>query len=397
MKCRKLLPLRLGVNVDHVATLRNARGGARPDPVRAALTAIEAGADGITAHLREDRRHIRDTDMARLKAEISKPLNFEMAATEDMLRISLATKPHAVCLVPERREELTTEGGLDVVGQHNALAPFIARLNDAGIRVSLFIAADPAQIEMAARLRAPVIEIHTGGWCDAVVDGHAAKAEAEWQRIVEGAQLARAAGLEVHAGHGLDYETAETIAALPEIAELNIGYFMMGEALFVGLGETVRSMRAAMDRGRQRSAWLPHMIIGIGSDLIDITRVAKVIERHGDRFLDRIFTDAERARAARRAKSEKMVVATYAKRFAAKEACSKALGTGIRQGVWWRDMGVVNLPGGRPTMKLTGGALARLEKLTPEGFEARIDLSITDDWPLAQAFVIISAVVPGKS
>ena len=388
-------PLRLGVNVDHVATLRNARGGERPDPVRAALAAIAAGADGITAHLREDRRHIRDSDMARLKAEISKPLNFEMAATEDMLRISLATKPHAVCLVPERREELTTEGGLDVVGQHNALAPFIARLNDAGIRVSLFISADPAQIEMAAKLRAPVIEIHTGGWCDAVVDGHAAKAEAEWQRIVTGAALARAAGLEVHAGHGLDYDTAETISALPEIAELNIGYFMMGEALFVGLGETVRQMRAAMDRGRAKIV-KPRMIIGIGSDLIDITRVAKVIERHGDRFLDRIFTDAERAKAARRAKSEKMVVATYAKRFAAKEACSKALGTGIRQGVWWKDMGVVNLPGGRPTMKLTGGALARLQALTPEGFEARIDLSITDDWPLAQAFVIISAVVPGK-
>ena len=186
-------PLRLGINVDHVATLRNARGGERPDPVRAALLAIEAGADGITAHLREDRRHIRDSDMTRLKAEISKPLNFEMAATEDMLRISLATRPHAVCLVPERREELTTEGGLDVVGQHNALAPFIARLNDAGIRVSLFISADPQQIEMAAKLRAPVIEIHTGGWCDAVVDGHVAKADAEWQRIVEGAALARAA------------------------------------------------------------------------------------------------------------------------------------------------------------------------------------------------------------
>jgi pyridoxine 5-phosphate synthase len=247
-----VLPLRLGVNVDHVATLRNARGGRNPDPVRAALLAIEAGADGITAHLREDRRHIRDEDMARLKAEISKPLNFEMAATDDMMRISLATKPHAVCLVPERRQEVTTEGGLDVVGQHNALAPYIARLNDAGIRVSLFIAADPAQIEMAARLRAPVIEIHTGGWCDAVVDGHAAKAEAEWQRIVEGAKLARAAGLEVHAGHGLDYQTSETIAALPELAELNIGYFMMGEALFVGLGETVRDMRAAMDRSRQR-------------------------------------------------------------------------------------------------------------------------------------------------
>ena len=246
-------PLRLGVNVDHVATLRNARGGRYPDPVRAALLAIEAGADGITAHLREDRRHIRDEDMARLKAEISKPLNFEMAATEEMLRISLATLPHAVCLVPERRQEVTTEGGLDVVGQHNALAPYIARLNDAGIRVSLFIAADPAQIEMAARLRAPVIEIHTGAWCDAVADGHAQKAATEWQLIVAGARLAKAAGLEVHAGHGLDYATAETIAALPEIMELNIGHYMMGEALFVGLADTVRTMRAAMDRGRSRA------------------------------------------------------------------------------------------------------------------------------------------------
>ncbi len=246
-------PLRLGVNVDHVATLRNARGGPLPDPVRAALVAIEAGADGITAHLREDRRHIRDEDMARLKSEISKPLNFEMAATADMLAIALRTKPHAVCLVPERREELTTEGGLDVVGQHNALAPFITRLNDAGIRVSLFIAADPRQIEMAAKLRAPVIEIHTGAWCDAVIEGQAAKADAEWRRIVTGAALARGVGLEVHAGHGLDYATAETIAALPEIAELNIGYYMIGEAIFVGLAETVRTMRAAMDRGRGRA------------------------------------------------------------------------------------------------------------------------------------------------
>jgi pyridoxine 5-phosphate synthase len=246
-------PLRLGVNVDHVATLRNARGGHRPDPVRAALAAIEAGADGITAHLREDRRHIRDEDMTRLKAEISKPLNFEMAATADMLRLSLATRPHAVCLVPERREELTTEGGLDVVGQHNALAPFIAQLNEAGIRVSLFIAADPRQIEMAAKLRAPVIEIHTGAWCDAVAEGRTATAEAEWQRIVAGAALARSAGLEVHAGHGLDYATAEQIAALPEIVELNIGYYMIGEAIFVGLAETVRAMRVAMDRGRSRA------------------------------------------------------------------------------------------------------------------------------------------------
>src|SRR5215210_2247240 len=243
-------PLRLGVNVDHGATLRNARAGRNPDPVAAALLAIEAGADSITAHLREDRRHIRDDDMARLKADISKPLNFEMAATQDMLGLALATKPHAVCLVPERREELTTEGGLDVVGQHNALAPFIARLTDAGIRVSLFIAAEPQQIEMAAKLRAPVIEIHTGAWCDAVTDGDGAKAEAEWLRILRGAALAHSAGLEVHAGHGLDYVTAEKIAGLPEIVELNIGYYMVGQALFVGLGETVRKMRAAMDRGR---------------------------------------------------------------------------------------------------------------------------------------------------
>ena len=247
-------PMRLSVNVDHVATLRNARGGSFPCPVEAARVAVGAGADGITVHLREDRRHIRDRDLERIGAEVPTRLNFEMAATGEMVGIALRLRPAACCIVPEKRQELTTEGGLDVVGQHNAMAPFIAKLNDAGIRVSLFISADPAQIEMAAKLRAPVIEIHTGGWCDAVVDGHAAKAAAEWQRIVKGAALARAAGLEVHAGHGLDYDTAETISALPELAELNIGYFMMGEALFVGLGETVRQMRAAMDRGRAKIA-----------------------------------------------------------------------------------------------------------------------------------------------
>lgn len=249
----KTPPLRLGVNIDHIATLRNARGGRHPDPLRAAFAAIEAGADGITAHLREDRRHIRDADMQRLKAEISKPLNFEMAATDDMIRIALDVKPHAVCLVPERREELTTEGGLDVVGQQASLGPAIARFNDAGIRTSLFIAADPAQIEMAAKLKAPAIEIHTGAWCDAITDGDAAKANTEWQRIFAGAALARSAGLEVHAGHGLDYATAETISELPQIVELNIGFYMIGEALFVGLGETVRAMRAAMDRGRAKA------------------------------------------------------------------------------------------------------------------------------------------------
>ncbi|WP_441229935.1 pyridoxine 5'-phosphate synthase [Tardiphaga sp. 215_C5_N2_1] len=245
--------LRLGVNIDHVATLRNARGGKHPDPVRAALEAISAGADGITAHLREDRRHIRDADMERLKAEISKPLNFEMAATPDMVRIALSVKPHAVCLVPERREELTTEGGLDVVGQRESLEPSIARFTEAGVRVSLFIAADPKQIEMAAKLKAPVIELHTGAWCDAITDGDTAKAANEWQRIAAGARLAKSAGLEVHAGHGLDYATAETISALPEIMELNIGYYMIGEALFIGLSDTVRLMRAAMDRGRMQS------------------------------------------------------------------------------------------------------------------------------------------------
>ena len=245
--------LRLGVNVDHVATIRNARGGAHPDPVRAAKIAIEAGADGITAHLREDRRHIRDDDMARLKAEIVKPLNFEMAATEEMVAIAVKTRPHAACLVPERRQEVTTEGGLDAVGQHNQLAPAIARLSDAGIRVSLFIAANPAQIEMAARLRSPVIEIHTGAWCDALANGQATAAEAEFERIRNGARLAASLGIEVHAGHGLDFRTAEIIAELPQVVELNIGHFLVGEAIFAGLAGAVKTMRAAMDRGRARA------------------------------------------------------------------------------------------------------------------------------------------------
>jgi pyridoxine 5-phosphate synthase len=242
--------IRLGVNVDHVATIRNARGGRHPDPVRAAQIAIEAGADGITAHLREDRRHIRDEDMARLKAEIAKPLNFEMAATEEMVALAVKTRPHAACLVPERREERTTEGGLDVAGQHNSLVSAVARLKDAGIRVSLFIAAEPRQIEAAVAIGAPVIEIHTGAWCDALADKRMSAAQAEWDRIRHGAQLARRLGLEVHAGHGLDFATAEAIAAVPEIVELNIGHFLIGEAVFSGLADAVRTMRAVMDRGR---------------------------------------------------------------------------------------------------------------------------------------------------
>jgi pyridoxine 5-phosphate synthase len=245
--------LRLGVNVDHVATIRNARGGHHPDPVQAAKVAMAAGADGITAHLREDRRHIRDDDMARLKAELTKPLNFEMAATAEMAAIALRTKPHAVCLVPERRAEVTTEGGLDVAGRHNVLAPVVGNLVGAGIRVSLFIAADLRQIEAAADLRAPVIEIHTGAWCDALSNGNFAKATEEWDRIRIGAGLARKAGLEVHAGHGLSYATAESIASLSDIVELNIGHFLVGEAISVGLGEAVRTMRSAMDRGRARA------------------------------------------------------------------------------------------------------------------------------------------------
>jgi pyridoxine 5-phosphate synthase len=245
--------LRLGVNVDHVATIRNARGGRHPDPVRAAKLAIAAGCDGITAHLREDRRHIRDDDMARLKAEISKPLNFEMAATDEMVAIALATKPHAVCLVPEKRTERTTEGGLDAAGQRKHLAPAVQAFKAAGIRVSLFIGAQTAQIEAAAELGAPVIEIHTGAWCDALAEGKVAEANTEWELIKSGAQFAKGLGLEVHAGHGLDYASAETIASLPQIAELNIGHFLIGEAVFEGLDQTVKLMRAAMDRGRRRA------------------------------------------------------------------------------------------------------------------------------------------------
>ena len=243
--------LRLGVNVDHVATVRNARGGSHPDPVHAAKIAIAAGADGITAHLREDRRHIRDDDIARLKAEIAKPLNLEMAATEEMVRIAVATRPHAACLVPERREERTTEGGLDAAGQQAQLAPAVAELKRAGIRVSLFITAEPAQIEAAASLGAPVIEIHTGAWCDALSERRAAEAQSQWERIRAGAKLAREHGLEVHAGHGLDFATAETIAGLNEVVELNIGHFLVGEAITRGLDNAVKAMLAAMDRGRR--------------------------------------------------------------------------------------------------------------------------------------------------
>jgi pyridoxine 5-phosphate synthase len=244
--------IRLGVNVDHVATVRNARGGRHPDPVKAAEIATAAGADGITAHLREDRRHIVDDDVIRLKACINKPLNLEMAVTQEMIGIACKLKPHAACIVPERRQERTTEGGLDASSQREALRAAVSELAAAGIRVSLFIAAEPKQIEAAVAVGAPVIEIHTGAWCDALTAGDGAAAAAEFERITRGVMMGKNAGLEVHAGHGLDFITAERIAGLPEIAELNIGHFLIGEAIYSGLDSAVRTMRAAMERGRSR-------------------------------------------------------------------------------------------------------------------------------------------------
>ena len=238
--------LRLGVNIDHVATVRNARGAGYPDPVRAGLLAAKAGADGITAHLREDRRHITDDDIARLSAELPVPLNFEMAATEEMLAIALRHKPHAACIVPEKREERTTEGGLDVAGQHNHLVDYCERLRDAGIRVSLFIEPDPAQVEAAIRLGAPVVEFHTGRY--AHFDGE--EQAAELKRIAEMAALAVKNGIEPHAGHGLTFDNVAAVAAIPHLAELNIGHFLVGEAIFTGLDAAVRRMRQLMDAAR---------------------------------------------------------------------------------------------------------------------------------------------------
>ena len=248
--------LRLGVNVDHVATLRNARGGAFPDPVRAALLAIEAGADGITAHLREDRRHIRDEDMARLRREISKPLNFEMAATDDMVAIALDTRPHACCLVPEKRSERTTEGGLDVIGGHDHLRIVTAELLNAGVRVSLFIEPTLEAVRASRSIGAPVIELHTGAWCDALAHHQSERAAREFARLKAAAVLAGGQGLECHAGHGLDFATAKIVASLPEIVELNIGHFLIGEAIFIGLKAAIAKMREVMDEGRAKAARL---------------------------------------------------------------------------------------------------------------------------------------------
>ncbi len=245
--------LRLGVNIDHVATVRNARGGQAPDPVRAARLAEAAGADGITAHLREDRRHISDEDIERLMASIERPLNLEMAATEEMQAIALRHRPHAVCIVPERREERTTEGGLEVAADENRLAHFIAPLAEAGSRVSIFIAADKRQIEAAHRIGAPVVELHTGAYCDLHAEGRAAERDAELARLVEMAAFAHSLGLEVHLGHGLSFETVGPIAGIPEAVELNIGHFLVGEAIFTGLDAAIRRMRALMDQARREA------------------------------------------------------------------------------------------------------------------------------------------------
>ena len=242
--------LRLGVNIDHVATVRNARGSAYPDPVRAALIAQEAGADGITAHLREDRRHIVDQDITSIIKAIDIPLNFEMAATDEMKKIALAHEPHAVCIVPEKREERTTEGGLDVVKDENKLAHFIAPLREKGCRISIFIAADDKQIKAARRIGAQVVELHTGAYCDLHYDKRFEERDAELSRLKDMASLAHSLGLEVHAGHGLTYETVVPIAELPEVVELNIGHFLIGESMFTGLKDAIFKMRELMDKAR---------------------------------------------------------------------------------------------------------------------------------------------------
>ena len=246
--------LRLGINIDHVATVRNARGGNTPDPARAARLAQAAGADGITAHLREDRRHITDSDIDAILEAIDIPLNFEMAATDEMQKIALRHKPHAVCIVPEKREERTTEGGLEVAREENRIAHFIAPLSEAGCRVSIFIAAERRQIEAAARIGAPVVELHTGAYCDAHAEGRFEARDAEFAKLSEMATLALDLGLEVHAGHGLTFDTVKPIAALPEIKELNIGHFLIGEAIFSGLDSAIRRMRVLMDDARQEAS-----------------------------------------------------------------------------------------------------------------------------------------------
>ena len=375
--------LRLGVNIDHVATLRNARGGTVPDPLRAAHLAVAAGADGITAHLREDRRHIRDDDMRRLKAELAVPLNFEMAATDEMVALAVATRPHAACIVPEKRSERTTEGGLDVIGGHDHLRSAAAELARVGVRVSLFIEPAASAVQAARSIGAPVVELHTGAWCDSLAHGEAETGRARVRPYQDG--RARGGGARHRVSRRprsrLCHRSDDRGTAADRRTEHRPFPRRRG-----GVRRLARSDRdhAGGDGGRARR----RMIVGIGTDLCNIERVERSLERFGDRFVHRCFTEHERRRAEGRAGR----AATYAKRFAAKEACAKALGTGIQNGVAWRDMGVVNLPSGKPTMVLTGGAASALSRLLPRGHEAAIHLAITDEYPMAQAFVVIEAV-----
>ena len=341
--------LRLGVNIDHVATIRNARGGRHPDPLRAAHLAVEAGADGITAHLREDRRHISDADIARLKRELTRPLNFEMAATDEMLAIALRHVPHACCLVPEKREEKTTEGGLDVVRGENHLRHYVEELKAAGIRVSLFIEPDAKAIEAAARLGAQVVELHTGAYCDRALEDDAAGLARELDRLAPGG--ARGGGGGPRGARRPRPHLQHRRRRRPH----RRGRRAQHRPLPGRRGDLRRARRGdcaharADGRGpcrRRRHCGQAHqggtVILGLGNDIIDIRRIEKTIERFGDRFLARVFTDTERRKSDARAGR----AASYAKRFAAKEACAKALGTGFRKGVFWRDMGVVNLRSG---------------------------------------------------
>ena len=385
--------LRLGVNIDHVATIRNARGGRHPDPVRAALLAIEAGADGITAHLREDRRHIRDDDIARLKAEIAKPLNFEMAATDGDARRSRSGRdrtPPVSCRRGARNAP--PKAASTSPAQRADARAAVAELSAAGIRVSLFIAADPRQIEAAAALGAPVIEIHTGAWCEALAQGDGDGCRQRMAAHPRGrAARAKASASKCMPAMGSITPPPRRSRRLPEIVELNIGHFLVGEAVFDGLAACDQD-DARGDGPRPRSAQIAQarMILGIGSDLIDIRRIEKVIERHGERFLKRIFTDIERARAERRARTAPRPTpsASPPRRPAPRRSAPASA-----RGVCWRDMGVVNLPSGRPTMAADRRrAASGSRRSRRRAFEARIDLTLTDEYPLAQAFVVISAV-----
>jgi pyridoxine 5-phosphate synthase len=322
--------------------------------------------------------------LAALTRELATPLNFEMAVTDEMIELALRLRPHAVCLVPEKREERTTEGGLDVVGLHNTVAPATRRLIEAGIRVSLFVQADPDQLQASQHAGAAVVELHTGAYCDAVREGRADEANVLLDALRRGATDAAARGLEVHAGHGIDFETVTPIAAIPELCELNIGHFLIGEAVFTGLDDAVRRMRALINAARCRPSSGRRMIVGIGSDLTDIRRIEAALARFGERFTQRSFTDVERDRSERKGGAAEGArpatpSASRARRLAPRRSARACAGA-CSCATW----GVVNARSGQPTMRLTGGAATRLAELTPPGHEAVIHLSLTDDHPYAQ-------------